>query len=136
MTDEPLRATISLRGVVVRPDGRVLVVRRASDGGWELPGGRIGRREGAGDGVCREIAEETGLDVSVDRPVHSLSWRNEDDRGRFAVYYRCRTRDADVSVSPEHTDFEWVRPTVAADRLSEPQGTAVERACESASADG
>ena len=41
MTDVHLEATVSLRGVVSAPCGDVLVVQRASDGGWELPGGRL-----------------------------------------------------------------------------------------------
>lgn len=128
MTDEPLRATISLRGVVFRPDERVLILKRATDGGWELPGGRIDEGESVEVGVCREITEETGLDVTVDEPVYSLTWRNDDGHGRFAVYYRCEATEYDVSVSPEHDEFTWARLPAARNRLSDPQGTAVDRA--------
>ncbi len=128
MTEEPLRATVSLRGVVFGPRDEVLVVRRTSDGGWELPGGRLDAHEDTDDGVKREIAEETGLDVPVGRPVHVISWRNDDDKGRVGVYYRCESSERTVSLSEEHTDHEWLSPPVAADRLSEVQGTAVDRA--------
>lgn len=130
MTAEPLRATVSLRGVLFAPEGEVLVVRRASDGGWELPGGRLGADEDAIEGVRREIEEETGLDVDVGRPVHAIAWRNEDGRGRFGVYYRCDAFERDISLSPEHTDHDWVLPSTAGNRLSGPQETAVTRATE------
>lgn len=150
MTDEHLRATISLRGVLFSPHGDVLVVRRSSDGGWELPGGRLEAREDAPDGVRREFEEETGLDVRVVRPVHAASWRNDADSGRFAVYYRCEVADeADVdsdldadtdvdreaaadpvSLSREHTQHAWLSPAAAADRLSEVQERAVSIATE------
>lgn len=128
MTQEPLRATISLRGVVFGPDGDVLLVRRETDGGWELPGGRLGAGEAAIAGVRREITEETGLDPTVGRPVHATAWRNDADDGRFAVYYRCRVARRSVSLSAEHVAHEWVPPAAARERLSDPQGTAVGRA--------
>ena len=128
MTEEPLRATVSLRGVVFGPRGEVLVVRRASDGGWELPGGRLGAHEDTEEGARREIHEETGLDVPIGRPVHVTSWRNDDDRGRLAAYFRCEAERRSVTLSDEHTDYEWLPPTSAADRLSDVQGTAVDRA--------
>lgn len=128
MTDDHLHATISLRGVLFNPDDDVLVVKRASNGGWELPGGRLGPEEDAADGVRREIREETSLDVTVEHPVHAISWRNDDGKGRFGVYYYCRATDVDVAVSPEHTDYEWLDPDAAAARLSSPQEAAVRRA--------
>ena len=130
MTDEPLHATVSLRGVVFGPRGEVLVVRRTSDGGWELPGGRLGAHEDTETGVRREIAEETGLDVPIGRPVHVCSWRNDDDRGRLAAYFRCEAERRTVTLSDEHTDHEWLPPATASDRLSDVQGTAVDRAAD------
>ena len=130
MTEEPLRATVSLRGVLFAPDGDVLVVRRATDDGWELPGGRLGAQEDAVEGVHREIEEETALDVDVGWPVHATAWRNDDDRGRFGVYYRCDASRRTVSLSHEHTEHEWVAPRVARERLSSVQRTAVARATE------
>jgi 8-oxo-dGTP pyrophosphatase MutT (NUDIX family) len=130
MTERPLRATVSLRGVLFCPSDHVLVVRRATDDGWELPGGRLGATEDAADGVHREIEEETGLDVEVRRPVHAVSWRNDEDRGRFGVYYRCLARTQTVTLSPEHTAHEWLSPTAASNRLSDTQGEAVEQALE------
>ncbi|WP_154018079.1 NUDIX domain-containing protein, partial [Halorubrum sp. AJ67] len=73
MTDTPLRATVTQRGVVVTPDEHVLVVQRASDGGWELPGGRVDRREDATAGLVRELREETSLDPEVVAPVDTVT---------------------------------------------------------------
>ena len=103
MTERPLRATVSQRGVVFAPDDEVLLVRR-------------------------EIVEETGLDPDLGQPVHVTSWINDTAEGRFAVYYRCRTAERSVSLSAEHTDFEWRPPAGACDRLSDVQGRAVANA--------
>ena len=128
MDEQFLEATISIRGVIRRPDGTVLVIRRASDGGWELPGGRIHRNESVRDCLAREIDEETGLDVSVHNPVEATAWQNRSGRDRFAVYYRCTTDGTPVTLSDEHTDAEWVASAPARDRLSGPQATATARA--------
>ncbi|SFR35885.1 NUDIX hydrolase [Halogeometricum limi] len=130
MTERPLRATVSLRGVLFGPGGEVLVVRRTTDEGWELPGGRLGAEEDADEGVAREIAEETGLDVELGQPVHAVAWRNDDDNGRFGVYYYCTVTERAVSLSDEHIEYEWLAPSTAETRLSGPQGEAVSNATE------
>jgi 8-oxo-dGTP pyrophosphatase MutT (NUDIX family) len=136
VTEEPLQATVSQRGVLFGPEGEVLVVRRTSDGGWELPGGRLGAGEGTVESVRREVEEETGLVPDVAEPVHTHAWRNSDGQGRFAVYYACRVDRRGVSLSPEHADSEWLAPSGAADRLSGPQGEAVDRATDAVAVDG
>ncbi|MBV9729828.1 MAG: NUDIX domain-containing protein, partial [Pseudonocardiales bacterium] len=60
--------------------GEVLLVRRADDGYWELPGGRIEIGESASAAVIREVAEETGVTHQghragwgIQRPGHVLA---------------------------------------------------------------
>lgn len=130
MTAEPLRATVSQRAALFCDEDEVLVVRRTTDGGWELPGGRLGADEDVVPGLRREVEEETGLGVDVDQPVHTISWRNDRGQGRFGVYYYCTAERREVSLSPEHTEAEWLDPDEAIDQLSSAQGTAVERARE------
>ena len=45
--------------------GEVLVVRRIDDGNWELPGGRIEVGEAAVQAVIREVAEESGVTITL-----------------------------------------------------------------------
>jgi mutator protein MutT len=54
--------------VVLRDDGRVLVIRRGrapGRGTWTLPGGKVEPGESPTDAVVREVREETGLAVEV-----------------------------------------------------------------------
>jgi mutator protein MutT len=67
---------------VVRNDcGRVLLVRRADDGYWELPGGRIEAGESASAAAVRKVAEETGVTITItglagvySNPTHTLAY--------------------------------------------------------------
>ena len=128
MEEQFLRPTISIRGVVCRDDRAVLTIRRTSDDGWELPGGRIQRSEVVEDCLRREVAEETGLAVTVHHPVKAITWQNDADEDRFAVYYYCTTNEDDVTLSGEHTAAEWVEASTARRRLSDPQAAATARA--------
>lgn len=54
---------------VVDDDGRVLLSKRGDLGVWSLPGGRLDPGERLQDAAEREIREETGIIVHVDRAV-------------------------------------------------------------------
>ncbi|QLD88749.1 NUDIX hydrolase [Natronomonas salina] len=128
MTEELLNATVSIRGVLLTGRGETLVVKRRSDGEWELPGGRLGPDEDIVPGLQRELQEETALEVAVKDTVHANTWRNDDDAGRMAVYYRCQTADRDVELSEEHDAFRWVPYSQAMALLPNAQATAVRNA--------
>jgi ADP-ribose pyrophosphatase YjhB (NUDIX family) len=52
-------------GVAAVEAGRILLVRRADDGSWCLPGGRVEVGESLEACAAREFAEETGLAVHL-----------------------------------------------------------------------
>ena len=52
-------------GVAVIEHRRILLVKRADDGTWCLPGGRLEIGESVEEGAMREFAEETGHSVEV-----------------------------------------------------------------------
>jgi ADP-ribose pyrophosphatase YjhB (NUDIX family) len=58
---------VATAGVAVVDDRKILLVRRADDGTWCLPGGRLEVGESVDEGAVREFAEETGHDVTVTR---------------------------------------------------------------------
>ncbi len=64
-----LEQRVAVYGICEDPDGKVLLVRAAKylsvAGRWFLPGGGIDHGEDPVDGLRREFAEETGLDVEV-----------------------------------------------------------------------
>ena len=78
---------MSVAGVVVREDGRLLAIRRADNGTWELPGGVLELDETPEAGVRREVWEETGIHVEVDELTGV--YKNT-TRGIVALVFRCK----------------------------------------------
>lgn len=59
-----LRAT---SGVILRdPSGRVLLIRRAQEDTWAIPGGGVEPGESWVDAAVRECREETGWEATID----------------------------------------------------------------------
>lgn len=59
-------------GIVVIDDNRILLVKREKDPGkgrWSIPGGVLELGERVRDGAKREVKEETGIDVEIDRLI-------------------------------------------------------------------
>jgi HAD superfamily hydrolase (TIGR01450 family) len=55
--------------VVFDGAGRLLLGRRADCGEWGLPSGHVEPGETVVEAVCREVREETGLEIGVDRLI-------------------------------------------------------------------
>ena len=68
---------VDVRGAAFR-DGRVLMVREVSDGGWTLPGGWADVNQTAAECVVREISEESGFQARALKlaAVHDYRKRN------------------------------------------------------------
>ncbi|MFD5124563.1 NUDIX hydrolase [Streptomyces sp. NPDC058385] len=98
---------MSVAGVVVRDDGRLLTIRRADNGRWELPGGVLELEETPQAGVCREVWEETGVHVEVDELTGV--YKNT-TRGVVALVFRCKPAGGIERTSSESTAVERLTP--------------------------
>ena len=58
-------AKVDIRGLVISPEKKVLLVRESIDGKWSLPGGWADVGCSPKETVVKEFKEETGLDVSA-----------------------------------------------------------------------
>ncbi|SCK49300.1 ADP-ribose pyrophosphatase YjhB, NUDIX family [Streptomyces sp. SceaMP-e96] len=96
--------SVSVAGVVVREDGRVLVIKRADNGAWEAPGGVLELDERPQDGACREVLEETGIKVETERLTGV--YKNM-KRGVVALVFRCRPVGGEEHTSEESVDVGW-----------------------------
>ncbi len=58
---------VAASAVVLNDRGEVLLHRRSDNGLWWLPGGTIDPGEEPADAACREVWEETGVEVVPER---------------------------------------------------------------------
>lgn len=109
------RFEVSLKAFILR-EGRVLLVKEADTGFWELPGGRIDVGEEAmasADILAREITEELGAAFRI-RPraeTTSLTRRRPTDGvWQFLWVRACDHVSGVPALSGEHAAFAWTTP--------------------------
>lgn len=61
-------AKVDIRGLLLSPDKKILMVKESADGKWSLPGGWADIGYSPKETIIKEFKEETGIDISV----HSL----------------------------------------------------------------
>jgi 8-oxo-dGTP diphosphatase len=90
---------IAVVAAVIEHDGAFLVTRRQSGvhlaGLWEFPGGKIEPTETHEEALRREIREELGADVAVNRLVY-YTVHGYDDRTVSLYFYRCTLKGEPV----------------------------------------
>ncbi|MGV7375136.1 NUDIX hydrolase [Mycobacterium kansasii] len=97
--------SVSVAGIVVRDDDRVLVIKRDDNGHWEAPGGVLELDESFESGVQREVLEETGLAVTVERLTGV--YKNL-THGIVALVYRCRPVGGEPHATKEAGEIRWM----------------------------
>ena len=96
---------------VIEDRGKILVLRRAPSmtykpGAWDLPGGHLAANETFEECLAREVAEETGLTIEIDR----LLCANKAPGPYVQLIFACRPAGAsrDVTLRPyEHAEWRW-----------------------------
>jgi 8-oxo-dGTP diphosphatase len=102
-------------GAIIVSNGRVLLVCRGRaplKGHWTLPGGVLELGESLVDGVKREIAEETGLEVEPIELVELLDRiHREGEKVRYHYViadYLCRVTGGQLRAASDADAVRWV----------------------------
>ena len=111
--------------------GELLLVRRIDDGNWELPGGRIEVGETSRQAVVREVAEESGITITLTTlsgvnsdPSHILVDPDGSIHQQLALCFHAVPADPD-SVIPRPDGVEtdaasWCDPAALAEMAMHP----------------
>jgi len=123
MADRLAAGEIRAAGVVVwRPglDGpEVAVVHRPKYGDWTIPKGKCEPGEHVLLTAVREVAEETGQQVTLGRRLSAVCYK-VDGRPKRVDYWVGRCQDPPASFVPNHEvdELAWLSVTAAAERLT------------------
>jgi 8-oxo-dGTP diphosphatase len=106
-----LQFWIGVHGVI-EDRGKILVLQRAPSmtykpGAWDLPGGHLAANETFEECLAREVAEETGLTIEIDR----LLGANKAPGPYVQLLYACHPSvvQREVTLQPhEHSQWRWV----------------------------
>jgi ADP-ribose pyrophosphatase YjhB (NUDIX family) len=100
--------------VVVDGENRILLQRRSDSGNWALPGGVMDIGETFAESALREVKEETGFDVRIDRivgiysdPGHVFAYDDGEVRQEFSICLACSIVGGELAVSNESTDVRF-----------------------------
>lgn len=111
MSGKPTTPLLAADGFVRDAEGRLLLIRRGHppfQGSWALPGGFVDVGEDPRDACVREVAEETGLVVSVVRLGGLYGRPDRDPRGHtVSAVYVCRIESGEAVGGDDAAEARW-----------------------------
>lgn len=113
--------TVLAAGAVVRRSGpsgtEVLLVHRPRYDDWSFPKGKLDREEHEVLAAVREVAEETGLTVRLERPLPQQRY-TVSGRPKQVHYWLATALSGSFAASDEVDRAEWLSVGEARDRLT------------------
>ncbi|MEO7918633.1 MAG: NUDIX hydrolase [Thermoanaerobaculia bacterium] len=111
MTGKPTTPLLAADGLMRDSEGRVLLIRRKNfpfEGSWALPGGFVDIGEDPRDACVREMKEETGLTVAVERLGGLYGRPDRDPRGHtVSAVYLCRVLEGEAAGGDDAAEARW-----------------------------
>ena len=102
----PYRHSVSVAGAVYDcARNAFLVIERADNGKWELPGGILEEHETVLDGLRREVEEETGVLVE---PLWLSGVYKNMTLGVVALVFRCEVKSGSPHTTDESRNVRWM----------------------------
>lgn len=102
---------IEVVAAILHRDGAYFTTQRGYgefEGMWEFPGGKIEPDESPEDALKREIREELGIDITIDKFLCTTEY----DYPSFHLTmhcYLCRVEVGEIELR-EHKSASWLRP--------------------------
>lgn len=109
---------VSASGIVLNQKGEILMLKRSEQddflpGIFALPGGGTDFQETPETGLCRELKEECGIEVSVEHPLTTFSFMMPHEgveKHTVEIVFLCRLlQEQEVKLSFEHSGYRWVK---------------------------
>lgn len=108
---------VAASAFVQNDDAGVLMIQRADNELWAMPGGAQDIGESIVSTAIREVREETGLTIEViglvgvySDPAHVIAYDDGEVRQEFSVCFRGRPVSGALATSTESKRVEWIEP--------------------------
>jgi ADP-ribose pyrophosphatase YjhB (NUDIX family) len=119
---------VAVDGIVENDKGEILLVRQRNKGLWTVPGGQVEVGENLIDALKREIMEESGVDVTVNKLicVSSNTATNPGYNGyetiptKVMFGFTCTYVGGELGTSDETSESKWVQRAEVLDLIKSP----------------
>ena len=116
---------VAVGAVVWRGPEQLLLVRRGRPprlGEWSIPGGRIEIGETLHEALSRELREETGLSVSIERLIDVVDFMERNKEGSVSAHFvlvdfNAHWAAGEVCAGSDVTECGWFAPADALARI-------------------
>lgn len=103
------------------PTGKILCLLRSGanfqKGEWELLYGRLDQHEDLFEALRREVKEEVDLEeFEISRLLRVWHFYRGEETAEKEIHgftFHCKTKDQNIKISTEHSEFRWVEPKEA-----------------------
>ena len=105
------KIVVALKAIILY-SRKALIIQRSyteptGSGTWEFAGGKLEFGEDLEAGLKREIMEEVGLEVKVERLLYASTFQSKENRQTVILSYLCHSFSDQVVLSEEHDSYQW-----------------------------
>lgn len=104
----------------INHNGKILIIKESTKyqdgtnaGKFDVPGGRIQPGQNYADSLKREIREEIGIEITIDRPFFVNEWhpKVKDEQWQIiGIFFECIPIDTNITLSEDHEEYLWIDP--------------------------
>lgn len=106
-SSSPRQFRIAVYALIFNSEHEILLALRRDIDWWNLPGGGLELEETVEEGVCREVREETGLEVEVD---HLVGVYSKPQKQELVLTFLCRTLGGTLTTTDESRECRYFAP--------------------------
>ena len=115
---------VAVKAIIIFNKKALIIQRSADDEAgantWEFAGGKLDFGEELEAALKREVKEEVGLKVAVDKLLYATTFKTNEHRQLVVLSYLCTACDDAVSLSNEHKNYIWASKEQMKDLLPKP----------------
>jgi 8-oxo-dGTP diphosphatase len=105
------KIVVALKAIIIY-NRKALIIQRSygevsGSGSWEFAGGKLEFGEDLETGLKREIMEEVGLQVKIERLLYASTFQSKENRQTVILNYLCHSFSDQVILSEEHEKYIW-----------------------------